>query len=338
MGLFGHRPRDSREGIVAFWSWWSRAKDEADAALVRGDLRKLHRKLTDRVALIHPEISWELTEGRRARHALVLSSEGSPALRPLTERWVRAGPGPDTTWEYYPARQPNPTAYRHEVEIAGRTFHPGAARFATQLDADRARVHVAVWHPTFPHLDDATRLHTAFLLLDWALGEDDVEQWLGEVRVAGDEPGESVQNLQAAVADLAVSFTGSEWTTVEGIDDRGRPIKARLKIPYPRLAHPLFDLHGVISVAFRPGPGGWPSEEEDAALEAMTSGLVGRLGAAAVLVAVVTAPGVRVLHLYADAEGVVPEQVAAWAAQQPYLVRPLWTSDPGWDAVRALYA
>lgn len=337
MVMFGRRLRDTREGIAAFWAWWERSRDEVDAALERDDLRRLHRTLNDRVRGVHPELAWELAPGRYARHALVLSPEGSSALRPVTERWLRAGPGADAAWEYHAARPPNPAAYASEVELCGMPFRPGAARFGVETDVDRARVHVAVWHPDFPRMDDAIRLHASFLLLDWALGEDHVERWLGEVRVSVEEQPDDVAALTAAVAELGERCREIGWTEVDGMDDAGLPVVARLRVPYPRLDHPLFDLHGTIRIPFPTGEEGHLSEADVAALDAMAAGLTGRLGPSAALVAVVTTPTSRTLHLYADADGVVPHQVAAWASQQDRPVHAEWTPDPGWDAVRPLY-
>lgn len=331
MALFVRRSRDPRDSIAAFWTWWARTRDQVGAGLDKDDLGKLHRDLTDRVRAIHPELAWELTAGRQARHALVVSPEGSPALRPVTERWLRAGPGPDADWEYYPARQPDPVAYTGSVELGGRSFHPGSARFGVETDVERARVHVAVWHPDFPTLDEAVRLQASFLLLDWALGEDDVERWLGEVSVTGADQPYDVDALRAAVTDLAHRYQHGEWVTVDGLDDRDRPVSVRVRVPFARLDHPLFDLHGRVRMPFEPG------SVEEAGLDGVQTGLLGRLGDSAILVAVVTMPGVRTLHLYADSNGVVPDQVATWATQQSIQVTQEWRPDPGWEAVRGLY-
>jgi hypothetical protein len=267
----------------------------------------------------------------------VLSPEGSPSLRTITERWLRAGPGPDEAWEYYPARPADLRAFDTELQLGRRMFDPSKARFGTELDHDRARVHVFVFHPDFPHLDDADRLRASFLLLDWALGEDDVERWLGEIRVTGEEQVHDVAGVRAAVAELAGGYGPDEWALLEGIDDRGVALEARLRVPFPRMDHPLFDLHGAVTLTYPPAEGGQPDDDEVIAMENVTHGLLGRLGGSAVLSAVVTKGGVRTLHLYADHEGVVPDQVAAWAAQQPRPVGVEWTPDPGWEILRAFY-
>lgn len=336
--IFGRRrDRDPKSGIAAFWSWWAQSRDKLDAAMTAGELGGIDRTLSARVAAIHPDLAWELTAGRAARHALVLSPEGSPSLRTITERWLRAGPGADDAWEYHPARQADLRAFEGQVNLGRRSFDPAKARFGAEVDHDRARVHVLVHHPDFPVLDDADRLRASFLLLDWALGEDDVERWLGEIRVTGSEQPHDVAGVRAVVAELASQYGEDEWTLMEGLDERGRPLEARVRVPFPRMDHPLFDLHGVIRIGYRPGDEGLPADGEEAALDAITDGLLGRLGRSAVLGAVVTAAGVRSLHLYADHEGVVPGQVEVWAGQQPRQVTVEWTPDPGWEILRAFY-
>ncbi len=336
--IFGRRrDRDPRAGIAAFWAWWPQVSGKLDRALAAGELSGVDRMLSSKVAAIHPDIAWELTAGRKARNALVLSPEGSPVLRAVTERWLRAGPGADDVWEYHPARQSDLREFECSFQLGRHMFDPGKARFGTEVDHDRARVHVLVHHPDFPFLDDADRLRAAFLMLDWALGEDDVERWLGEIRVTGVEQPHDVAGVRTVVTELAGEYGADDWTLLEGIDDRGQTLEAQVRVPFPRMDHPLFDLHGAIRIGYRAGEDGQPTEEESAALDVISKGLLGRLGRSAVLTAVVTTGGVRNLHLYADHEGVVPGQVEAWAAQQPRPVSAAWTPDPGWEILRTLY-
>lgn len=68
-------------------------------------------ELTELTEAIDPYLEWDLVPGQTAVYALCLSAAADPGLRPLTERWRRAGPAPDTIWEYHPARiavEPSP--------------------------------------------------------------------------------------------------------------------------------------------------------------------------------------------------------------------------------------
>ncbi|MGH3544874.1 MAG: hypothetical protein ACRDPW_02950 [Mycobacteriales bacterium] len=361
---FGRWRRDRAAAIEEFWSWWpgvaatvadnlEKAGSEQPDASFYGDVTKRDRRalsgrmvraLTDKVSAIHPELTWELLDGILARHALVLTSEGSPELRPLTERWRRAGPGDDEFWEYYPARPPNPGALRRPITWHGVDILPQQARFGSEVDHDRGRMHIVVSHPQLPYLDDAQRLRLAFLLLDWALGEDDTERWIGEVRFSESPQELDVPGLRTALAGLAREFRGVHWAQLEGVDEQGRSAALQVRIPLPRLDYPLFDYLGTIEFLYqKPVEVADSSEmfavsEPDTAelieLEALTRGLVALLGESAVLAASATLPDRMTLHFYACAQGVVPDQVAAWSSQQQRPVRVVWAPDPGWDTVR----
>jgi hypothetical protein len=361
---FARWRRDPTAAITEFWSWWptvatkiaddlqAAGNDDPDTAR-SGDITKRGRRrlsnrmvraLSDKVAAIHPELTWELLDGILARHALVLTSEGSPELRPLTERWRRSGPGDDEFWEYYPARPPNPGALRRPLTWRGMSIPPQQARFVAEIDHDRGRMHVVVSHPQLPYLDDAERLRLAFLLLDWALGEDDTERWIGEVRFSESAQELDVSGLRNVLAGLAREFRGAHWAQLEGVDEQGRPARLQVRVPLPRLDYPLFDYLGTIEFPYQQPANVsdtvdmFATIEPDTAelmeLEEITLGLVALLGDSAVLAASATLPDRMTLHFYASAQGVVADQVAAWSKQQKRPVRVAWTSDPGWDTVR----
>lgn len=361
---FARWRRNPAAAIEEFWSWWSSvsgqiaeslvaADNDSDAPVEKGDMAKRGRRaissrraraLSDRVSAIHPDLAWELLDGILARHALVLTSEGSPELRPLTERWRRAGPGDGELWEYYPARPPNPGALRRNITWSGRTISPQQARFGAEIDHDRGRIHVVVSHPQLPYLEDAERLRLAFLLLDWILGEDDTERWVGEVRFS--ESAQELDNagLRAAVSSLAREFSGVHWAQLEGVDEHGRGAMLQVRVPLPRLDFPLFDYLGTIEFPYQepanvsdandPFARSEPDTGELIELENLTRGLVSLLGDSAVLTASATLPDRMTLHFYASEQGVVPDQVAAWSKQQHRPVHIEWSSDPGWDTVR----
>jgi len=56
------------------------------------------------------------------------------------------------------------------------------------LDEHRLSYDVVVHHPEFVQMQESQRQQFVFLVLDWALGEDDVERWVGGVEAAVDAP------------------------------------------------------------------------------------------------------------------------------------------------------
>ena len=79
-------------------------------------------------------------------------------------------------------------------------------RFGADTDSGRRQIDVHVYHPEFAALPDHDRNHVAYLALDWLLGEDAVEAWVGVIEpttdpgVAG-EPADRVRAMVAALTD-----------------------------------------------------------------------------------------------------------------------------------------
>jgi hypothetical protein len=135
------------------------------------------------VMAIHPGLRWETGPGVRSRHRLCVSGGGDPRLRVLAERWRRAAPQPTETWEFAAARQPQPDLPDVEFEGAGQPVDLGLARIAVDWDDRRALAELTVFHPAFARMGTNGCRHTARLLVDWLLGEDDVQRWVGAINV-----------------------------------------------------------------------------------------------------------------------------------------------------------
>ena len=110
------------ERIARFWEWWCEQSAEIAQAIETGKAADLGPEISARVDALHPDLQSELTPGRAAKHALVVTSGGTPELRPLTERWVRAAPPADVTWEYHPARVADRSALRTELRFGPHTL------------------------------------------------------------------------------------------------------------------------------------------------------------------------------------------------------------------------
>ncbi|NUS74332.1 MAG: DUF695 domain-containing protein [Corynebacteriales bacterium] len=351
MSVFRWRRRDPKAATVAFWSWWPSVAAPLASAMEadpNGPPKKLRRELEAHVEAIHPELTWELLDGTLARHSLVLSAEGAPELRILTERWRRAGPGDDLTWEFAASRPPNPAAMHSPLHVGRRTLKPLDARFGVETDAARGRIHVKISHPDLPYLQDAERLWFTFLLLDWVLGEDDVERWIGEVRFSADTEDLDGPGLRRAVTELSRELGSGQWAHLEGLDAAGRHATVLARIPFPRQTYPLFDAHCAITIpllrtpqppedeitALAIAPPG-PDEAELEEVDSLTRVLTTLLGDSALLAAVETVPDARTLHLYADSESVVSEQIKAWVQSQSRRdIAVRWRLDPGWEKLR----
>ena len=331
--IFGKAKVDpAGAAITRFWSWWAKARDRdlTDAGLIE----QMHQ----RVSAIDPALEWEFASGMSARHALVVSAGGDPALRSLTERWRRAGPPGDEIYEYAAARRPDPAALRNPLAIAGRQIDLSALRFAGRPDPSTGMVDVEVWHPAFGSMTDLHRSTVKFLALDWLLGEDTVEIWLGRISVTT-EPGPALTGaeLSALVAAQIPAHGKLPWRSLTGIR-AGHAWMAAAQAPLRAATHPAHDLHVRIDVPYEDRvSNGLPTRPALDELYALEDRLYQRADGA-VLVAHEMCDGRWTNHFYADrraADDALRPLVSAWPHGE---IRTTTTLDPRWSAVTHLAA
>jgi hypothetical protein len=296
-------------------------------------------ELNGLVSAIHPELQWEFTAGSASAHLLVVTSAGDPALRSLAERWRRASPPPDEIFGYAAARPGNPSALAGTLEIDGHHLDLAELRFGAEAETDDTEpitVHVQVWHPAFATMAEPARTQVAFLSLDWLLGEDAVEIWVGEI-AAGTRPGPGLTGGQLAgiVAGLAPVDGQERWCSMAGTR-RGKPLVALAQAPLKPARWPGRDLHIRIDVPYgRRDGNGFPVEHTLHELHVLEDRITA-FADGAIVVAHETCDGVRTTHLYADrpaAAHALEPLIASWPDGR---IRMAVTTDPRWEAVAHL--
>lgn len=345
MGIFRRRTQtpsgpSQQEAIDAFWTWWA---DEGAArtalAIADSNPASMVEPISQRVGAIDERLAWELAPGRLAQHVLVVSPEGDPEVRSVARRWLRAAPKPDTTWEYADARQRG--SCDGSLQIGPHTVGfsdlvVGARRQGSCLD-------VAVHHPSFADLPENVRLQVTMLALDEALGENDVETWLGSITPSEVAPLDAFPLAQLApfVDGMAAEHLDESgnptWVLMQGEGPQGR-VLASAQVPLVATTAPEFDRHVLVRVPFSDlTEDGLPGEGSLNALRQLEDHVAGRLGEAGQIVAHETSAGSRMLHAYVDSTGpgvdVVRAAVTGWdqgrveVADEP---------DPGWRGVAHL--
>jgi hypothetical protein len=333
MGIF-RRPREtpspSLPAISEFWEWFGQARARIEAQLADGLSTDLAEEFAHRIYKIHPGLQWDLGQ----RPVLTVTGGGVAELRGLSERWLRAAP-PAPGWTFHAARQPDLAKLNEKLVLGEHEFDLNYVRLGMRADPGRARIHLTAYHPDFLFVDEETQLQVALHVLDWALGEDDVARWVGEVKLAIEPPIDALPpaTLAAVVDQVAEPFRRPQWLTGEGRTPRGHPAGVTARFPLHRQDHPLCDLHVEVSVPYaHSNPDRLPVEPSASALRKLEKRLDGLRGA--VLAARVTGDGLRVFHLYADADsGVLAEldQLAAgWGEGKAKVAT---APDPAWRAL-----
>ena len=291
--------------IAAFWGWWDLEGSASIAdSIAAGDYAHVPSLLSARTSMIDPELEWELGVGVGSKYSLTVTAGGLAALRPLAERWKRAAPASCETWQYSAARERVPDPAGKVLEFAGHRFTLADSRWSLRLDERRSCVDVGIWHPAFAALSSADRGTVAFLFLDWMLGEDGVERWVGEVEFdAVLENGYPHTSLLQAIEHVASTMGERTWVQLRSRTSIGTPVVATARRPLRWIDRPDFDLHSAVRVSYldrdaeglpNPGAEDWLRQFEDA--------LVGSLGNRAMLLATKTAEGHRTLYLHTDSE------------------------------------
>jgi hypothetical protein len=345
MGIF-RRSKDrsaqsSRASIEGFWAWWAEeGRALADATIAGGANDALVAGVSSRVSAIHPGLAWELSPGSTASHCLVVSPEGNAELRAAARRWLMAAPAADATWEFADTRQASPDAASMAIELDGHTISFGDVVVGARREGHR--VDVSVHHPTFPTLDQRARLTITFLSLDNAVGETDVELWVGEVTPSMVPPldGFGLAGLRAVVRDLKAEFTDEHgqptWAILNG-DGDGGPVLAIAQIPLSSATAPHLDTHAGVFVPYDDQTeSGLPGQSALTALRALGDSVSEALGNTGRVVAHQSHAGVRLLHVYLDSTADAVPLLASICDPWPQDVRIRVTPDPGWANVAHL--
>jgi hypothetical protein len=315
--IFGRSKRNAGDGgaIVDFWAWWPTVCAEAEAAIAGGGWEELTPQFARRVEAIHPGLEWEFTRGTTAKHALVVSAGGVPELRPIAARWGALAPAADATWEYHTARQPDPTVLEHMIGLGdGVELDLAQLRIAFTRAGDSPELDVIVFHPGFRMLGDNVQARVAFLTLDWLLGEDGVEEWIGAIAWETAEPEDAAEprELAAAVEALREEYRTPQWVLLRADPPDGSPVLATVLRPLRPVRWPRFDTHVAITLPYRHrNASGLPEAESLAALrEFEDTALSTAAGADGILLAHESGAGARTLHYYVDADSPAADDLA----------------------------
>lgn len=324
---------DTAASIEAFWRWWASDRDRLAAAIADGALEPWVEVISKHVHAIDRGLAWELSEGTTARHALVVSPEGDPALRRHARDWLAKAPPADATWEYSAARQPGPPLV---LQVGGLDVHLAEFRAIVSWDSARERVDLRLWHPALGDAPADARMRVAFLFLDNLLGEEDVERWIGSVEVReAPTGGRTPDELREEIARRAAEATGDQWTLAMIQDGRDEAL-AVLNLTVKSIDHPDCRYHLNVTVAR--GLEQLSQSGETEALDAAEDRLVEALVAAGAvhLGHITTRRERRICFMCPDGDRATGT-ANAWAAEERgFGPRVEIKPDPGWEVQRAL--
>lgn len=327
------------QAITEFWAWWQSYAATAAEMLRSQRADELEAELTPRVQEIDAELIWETGKPSTAEFCLVVSAGGVAAQRATAERWLRAAPPADETWEFAASRPASPEALDSKLVVGDHDFDLSHVSYRAQFNAQRARFDLSIYHPDFAFVDEELRAQVGFLSLDWAIGEDNVARWIGAVALAEVEPIDTIpaKSLLAVIDQIAGNYGNDNWAMLTGKTEDGSDLMATARFPLRRVNFPLYDEHVGIDLEFkRQTPQGFPKSKSLDALRGFEESLLSLLEGDGALVVHETSSGVRTFHVYVDSESAtdVVKRIRALAAswkEGDATVRTFL--DPSWAAV-----
>ncbi len=336
--MFGRRKSGSSdEAIAEFWRWWTDARHRVAKAIEDGSVGSMEGEISGRVAAIHKSLQWELSKGKAAAHSLVVTPAGEASLRATVARWLAAAPAANETFEYFGSRQADDAVFTARMQIGGRELDLSSIRFSFTVEDDAHEIDVTVFHSDFEALPQSAMIQVTFLSLDWALGEEQVELWIGQVDPSLDATADlrSVADLQAAVRDLAAKHAEPRYAMIAAETSRGVPMMALVQVPLKPARWPRFDTHVAVTLSYPAQDNGLPTDESLTQLRDIEDRIVPALGADGDLVAHETSDGKRTLHIYVD--GATGAATAVESGGDPPLkVSTKVTYDPAFEGVAHL--
>jgi hypothetical protein len=175
-----------------------------------------------------------------------------------------------------------------------------------------------------------------YLVLDWVVGEDNVERWLGRIETLKSAPVEpaSADALTREVAHLASAQNVDKWALGRWQEPDGTTGIASYR-PWLRwLDHPTLDRHHLVAVTYDAQANGLPAD--GAALDALRTvedGLMSTVGSRGMLVGHESSGGVRTFHIYTDSEDAnVGNDINAYIDRTGHTTHS--SLDPAWREVR----
>ena len=329
---------DTEAAIAEFWRWWSSARERVAAGIRDGTIASMADEIGERVAAISDDLQWELTPGRTARHCLVVTSGGHPPLRATVSRWLGAAPPADADFEYVGSRQPDDRVFTSRMRMDGWELDLSGIRFGYSTDEHGHSVDVAVFHPKFGEMPESERTRLAFLALDWALGEEQVELWVGGVEAPSAAPADlhTGAELRAVVDTVAAEHAEPVYAMLQAQMESGKPLLAMVQVPLKAARWPRFDTHVAVRVGYPTGVSGLPDDEALARLRDHEDAVMAAVGGHGEVVAHETYEGVRTLHVYVDGGTSAAEEATVAARGGPYEGAAEVTYDPRYERVSHL--
>lgn len=182
-----------------FWKWFQ--KNEALLFDFEKDQDRVFNLLATEMQKVDPNLTFEFGPKAQGKREFIISADGIKSSFPKVESLVAAAPQNLKKWiliKYRPRREP------FDIQYQGITIKADSVSIG--LEPDNNKIGLTLFIPGFTEENSKTFTGIAYLLLDQALGEYDVETRVGYIEVKSVVPANlkvvSLQELPKAFDSL----------------------------------------------------------------------------------------------------------------------------------------
>jgi len=182
----------------AFWNWFQ--NNDAELFNFETDQERVFDRLAREMHKVNPSLTFEFGPKQNGQREFVISADGIKAAFPAVEALYSAAPSLPH-WKvvkFRPRREPFDISYK------GANVKASSVKVHMELNGRVADLTVFI--PGYTSAESGSYGAINYLLLDQALGEFDVETYVGEIRIESsphpDEKTYSLAELPAAFDSL----------------------------------------------------------------------------------------------------------------------------------------
>jgi hypothetical protein len=206
-----HDPEEAayvNETIAAIDHWWHefQAKmEKIENAFKPKSRYNLPKFMEETLQAIHPGLMWEFGPAVKQKdgYRLVITPESQRYLRPMVRTILERAPKLPN-WEFYGYRVPEAPELTIDT-VKGRVNVDLGDAVVAASPAPGRKVDLYFGFPGQEDLEEDQARQAAFIATETLLGEQFLDNWIGEIGLLSDNPEPAIQPLPLARAQVAIA-------------------------------------------------------------------------------------------------------------------------------------
>ena len=171
-----------------FWEWFT--KNEQYLYNFQQDQERVFKDLSEELSKIHPDLVFEFGPVENEARIFILSADGLKEAFPFVEKLYACAPN-NPKWKIIKFR---PRSEPCDLIIHNITLHP--SDISVTLEQDGQKVGLSVFVKGLADRNDQAYTHGVYIMLDFVLGEYDMETKVGFIEIYPNEKITTVPKIE----------------------------------------------------------------------------------------------------------------------------------------------